>query len=75
MAGRLDEVALMAYADGQLSVAEVSGIERALADDPDAVRRLDALRAGTKALKAIFASGAIDPMPPSFERLIREYCP
>lgn len=52
---RLTNEILSAYIDGELPADEATQVALALTRDPDAVRRLDALRRGDAALREAFA--------------------
>jgi anti-sigma factor RsiW len=63
-----DDETLGAYVDGELDDAEREALERALADDPELARRVEAQRQLRQALDAAFAPTLSEPVP---ERLLR----
>ena len=55
---------LHAYIDGQLEVSRRRAVERYLAEDPEAARRVAAYQAQREALRAAFAARTEEPLPP-----------
>jgi anti-sigma factor RsiW len=55
---------LHAYIDGQLDVGRRHAVERYLAEDPEATRRVAAYQAQREALRAAFAAHTDEPLPP-----------
>jgi anti-sigma factor RsiW len=55
---------LHAYIDGQLGVSRRYAVERYLAENPEAARRVAAYQAQRDALRAAFAARADEPLPP-----------
>lgn len=65
-----DEI-LMAYADGELDPVRRAEIERALADDSDLRRRLDAQQRLRACISGHYAPVAEEPVPDRFAAMIR----
>jgi anti-sigma factor RsiW len=55
---------LHAYIDGQLEVSRRHAVERHLAENPEAARRVAAYQAQREALRAAFATRTEEPLPP-----------
>lgn len=66
----IDDLTLMAYADGEADAASVARIEAALATDPALAARLRAFQDSRAAAQAGFAA-ALGPVPPALEAAVR----
>lgn len=55
---------LHAYIDGQIEAGRLRALERYLAENPEAARRVAAYQAQREALRAAFATSAAEPLPP-----------
>lgn len=60
----LDDSTLIAYVDGELSLADVASIETALAESPDLQRSVDLLRASRLGYQSAFATQKLPSLPP-----------
>lgn len=65
-----DESQLIAYADGELSVADAAMVERALAGSPDLRQRVEWLRASRLPYREAFAVQKLPPLPDELRRRI-----
>lgn len=64
----IDDLTLMAYADGELDASEVDRVEAALRDDPDIARRLSLFSRTRTALQSAANLQKIDPLPEDIVR-------
>ena len=65
--GKIDEWALHAYVDGEVSGEQQAEIEAFLRSDPEAAARVDAWRRQRDALKSTYDGILAEPLPPSLE--------
>ncbi|MBT8100615.1 MAG: hypothetical protein KJO82_12740, partial [Gammaproteobacteria bacterium] len=65
-----DDEQLSAYIDGELTDAEVATLVTRLANEPALVKRLEAMRSGDQAVRAVYESLERVPLPDGVTQLL-----
>jgi len=66
----LDDITLMAYADGELSPDEVRAVERGLKDNPEIEARLQSFRASGELLERVYAPVLDEKVPEALQKTV-----
>ena len=69
---QIDDITLMAYADGELGTAEAREVEQAANDNPEVKSRLDSFRATGELLERTYAPVLEETVPDSLRKVVEQ---